>query len=210
MHPYSSATLLFVQRPWSHEESGDSPETIQQCFARAEREYEVQPMSPSLKPTNNSLFESLHVIIAFNNDLLDGPFLERSNRVVRSYSPDRRESFLRVSFVDEDRLQYRFDREVDGPDFIRRRVGLKRISIASRAFKFLAYCRSALKGHAVRFVKPFRDDRHGYVDASTIIKSLGSFDNLEFDTKLIQCLARYAARLSQAFTAADASISVEV
>jgi len=142
--------------------------------------------------------------------LLDGPFLERSNRVVRSYSPDRRESFLRVSFVDEDRLQYRFDREVDGPDFIRRRVGLKRISIASRAFKFLAYCRSALKGHAVWFVKPFRDDRHGYVDASTIIKSLGSFDNLEFDTKLIRCLARYAARLSQAFAAADASISVEV
>lgn len=59
-----------------------------------------------------------------------------------------------------------------------------------------------------RFVKPFRDSVKGYVDAPAIIKSLGVFDT-DFDRKLMYCPARYAARISQAFTATDAT-SVEV
>lgn len=46
------------------------------------------------------------------------------------------------------------------------------------------------------------------MDAPTIIKGLGSFQNLSFDPRLAFCPARYAARLSQAFTATDASVSV--
>jgi hypothetical protein len=37
----------------------------------------------------------------------------QSNRVVRRYK-DHGEHFLRVDFRDEDRLQYRWEREVDG------------------------------------------------------------------------------------------------
>lgn len=59
-------------------------------------------------------------------------------------------------------------------------------------------------------MKSFRDPVHGFVDAPTIIKSLGSFDTLQWDPQLIYCPARYAARLSQAFTATDASVTVEV
>lgn len=62
--------------------------------------------------------------------------------------------------------------------------------------------------HITRFVKPFRDSKHGYVDAATIILSLGSFDKLAFDPKLMYCPARYGARISQAFTATDPSISI--
>src|SRR6267378_3485974 len=60
-----------------------------------------------------------------------------------------------------------------------------------------------------RFVKPFQDHEKGSINAKSIIKSIGTFDNLQFDQKLIYCPARYAARLSQAFTATD-SVEVEV
>jgi hypothetical protein len=60
--------------------------------------------------------------------------------------------------------------------------------------------------YSFRFVKKFRDPIHGFVDASTIIESLGTFDNLPYDPTLMRCPARYAARISQAFTATDAAV----
>lgn len=60
-----------------------------------------------------------------------------------------------------------------------------------------------------RFVRPFTDQQHRRVDARSIIKSIGNFENLSFDRTLLRCPARYAARLSQAFTATDATL-VEV
>ena len=54
-----------------------------------------------------------------------------------------------------------------------------------------------------RFVKPFKADED-WVAVATIVSSIGTFNNLTFDPNLIPCPGRYAARLSQAFTAADA------
>ena len=194
---------------WDSTESGDLPESVEQCFISSQREYSTQ--SPLAKPAD-SVFDCLHVTITPTTRFLEGPFPERSNRVIRWY-PNHHNCFLRVSFVDEDRLQFRFDREVDGPAFTRLRVGpiLKTgLVVAGRFFKFLAYSQSALKEHAVWFVADFFDRQNScLVDASTIIKSLGTFDNLEFDPTLIYCPARYGARISQAFTATDVSISVE-
>jgi hypothetical protein len=62
-------------------------------------------------------------------------------------------------------------------------------------------------------VKPFQIQINGskeWVRAHTIIKSLGNFDNLEFDPTLPYCRTRDAASLSQAFTATDASVSANV
>ena len=59
------------------------------------------------------------------------------------------------------------------------------------------------------FVTPFYDDRHGLVDAPAIIKGLGSFAAVSHDPRLVYCPARYGARISQAFTATDSSISVQ-
>lgn len=59
-----------------------------------------------------------------------------------------------------------------------------------------------------RFVKRFNDNHGNLVTADSIIKSLGDFEKL--DRNLIYCPARYAARLSQAFTATDAvEVTVE-
>lgn len=126
--------------------------TIEECFALAKDDFAVAQRSPKLQPTDGSLFDSFHVTITPTTMFLEGPFQERSNRVVRRYDPLHHESFLRVSFVDEGRLQYRFDRDIDGPAFIRSRVGVllfNGLTIARRNFVFLAYSQSALKEHAV-------------------------------------------------------------
>jgi hypothetical protein len=64
---------------------------------------------------------------------------------------------------------------------------------------------------AFRFVKSFqRANSAEWVKASDIIASLGNFENLEYDPNLMLCPARYAARISLAFTATDASVSINV
>ncbi|KDQ63790.1 hypothetical protein JAAARDRAFT_120957 [Jaapia argillacea MUCL 33604] len=170
--------------------------------------YDSEPIPPTV---SDALFDCLRVTVTPTGFHLDGPFPEQSNRVMRKH-PDNHDSFLRVNFVDETLLQFRFDREVDGPGFIKDRVGgalHNGLHIGGRFFQFLAYSQSALKEHAVWFVKEFEDSHLGCVNATTIIRDLGRFDNLAFDQKLIYCPARYGARVSQAFTATDASISVE-
>ncbi|KAI0651763.1 RdRP-domain-containing protein [Trametes meyenii] len=176
-----------------------------------------KPMNTAFNTSDAAApFHCLRVTVTPTTMLLEGPFPERSNRVMRRYYRTQ-DCFLRVSFQDEDRLQLRFDREVDGRDFVSRRVKsclLDGITIAGVHFDFLAYSQSALKEHAVWFVKPFKHvDDIGYmhiVDAASIIASLGTFKNLPFDPHLTKCPARYAARISQAFTATDASITVDV
>lgn len=128
----------------------DNSQTVAQCFALAEETYSKTKRAPPIQ--EESLFESFHVTITPTTMSLEGPFRERSNRVIRSYQREHHESFLRVSFADEGRLSYRFDRDVDGPQFVRRRVGgflFGGLTIARRKFVFLAYSQSALKEHAV-------------------------------------------------------------
>ncbi|KAG6850830.1 hypothetical protein H0H93_008133 [Arthromyces matolae] len=198
-------------------DSYNEPETLLGCFFRVLKEFEAQSMSGSAHASQMSassdpnLFDAYHVEITPTTMRLSGPHPERSNRIIRRYHPDHHESFLRVSFVDEARLQYRFERDLDGRGFIQNRLGpifSNGLYIAGRKFEFLAYSQSALKEHAVWFVKPFRDPNHGYVDARKIISSIGSFENLPFDPNLMLCPARYGARISQAFTATDVSITI--
>lgn len=159
-------------------------------------------------PSNVDTFECLHITVTPTTYHLDGPYQERSNRVMRLY-PHNHDSFVRVSFVDEANLAYRFDREVDLPSFVKRRVGsilTNGLDVGGRHLEFLAYSQSALREHAVWFVKEFRTPSGVVVNARTIIAGLGNFAH---DPQLIFCPARYGARISQAFTATDSSISVD-
>ena len=129
-----------------------SEQTIEAYFVHEEVQYDVLSKSLSIEPTDGSLFDAYHATVTPTTIYLDGPFLERSNRVLRKYDRRHNESFLRVSFVEEDRLMYRFDREIDGPAFVRSHVGpllLHGLIIAHREFQFLAYSQSALKEHSV-------------------------------------------------------------
>ncbi|KAJ7042548.1 RNA-directed RNA polymerase 2 [Mycena alexandri] len=219
-------------RYWSVFDLGIT-QTIQQFFIEVLKEFaKFYAKAPSLTPTdnNNSVFQSLHVVITPTTMYLEGPFpgelpiisitmqylmlvAERSNRVIRSFDPKNHDSFLRVSFEDEGSLKYRFDKELNCVEFTRRRVGEflidRGLIIAGRKFTFLAYSQSALKEHAVWFMRPFKAEDGTMVTTKSIINNLGSFDGLEFDPQLRYCPARYAARISQAFTATD-STSIEV
>ncbi|KAH9025869.1 RdRP-domain-containing protein [Lactarius pseudohatsudake] len=155
-------------------------------------------------------FHCYHVSVSPTSMKLEGPLPERSNRVMRTYA-DNIDSFIRVSFVEENNLRYQHDREIDGPAFVNDWISpvlRNGITIAGRSFKFLAYSQSALKSHTVWFVSDFTDTKGDKITAATIIERLGKFDGLAYDEKLIYCPARYGARISQAFTTTDSSITV--
>ena len=73
------------------------------------------------------------------------------------------------------------------------------------SFEFLAYSQSALKQHTVWFVTPFRDSNGRLLNAESIRGTIGS----AWPRELLRCPARYAARLSQAFTATEPSVMIE-
>ena len=52
-----------------------------------------------------------HLTVTPTRFLLEGPYVIQSNRVIREYE-GYQEHFVRVDFRDEDRLQYRWDRDV--------------------------------------------------------------------------------------------------
>ncbi|CCM00938.1 uncharacterized protein FIBRA_02985 [Fibroporia radiculosa] len=194
---------------WFGEKNQEHQDSVQALFAQSRRDWSISSLL--LQETSVDNFNCFHVVVTPTTMYLEGPFPERSNRIMRMYMANQ-DSFLRVSFVEENRLMYRFDRELDARDFVNRRVKhllLNGLTIAGRHFDFLAYSQSALKEHAVWFVKPFNHTDRRQIDAATIISGLGSFHDLAFDERLIYCPARYAARISQAFTATDSSVSVE-
>jgi len=136
----------------SEDEADFGPDAVNRCFDQAVLNFNAQPPRRSVDPTNGSLCDVYHATVTPTTIYLLGPFPERSNRVIRGYPREAQESFLRVTFADEESLQYRFDREVDSRAYIKARIGpilLDGLWLARRKFEFLAYSQSALKEHTV-------------------------------------------------------------
>ncbi|KZS90023.1 RdRP-domain-containing protein [Sistotremastrum niveocremeum HHB9708] len=177
-----------------------SYETLEQCFERAVIESQDRN---SPQPSSGLMF-CWHVTVTPTAMRLEGPYLSQSNRVLRQFL-DFQHHFLRVDFREEDGLLLRWDRKVDAREFVAERVGgllCEGFSLAGRHFEFLAYSSSSLREHAVWFVHRFKHPILGWVSASTIRQGLGNF------SQDIRCPARFAARMAQAFTATDPSITV--
>ncbi|EKM55297.1 uncharacterized protein PHACADRAFT_173398 [Phanerochaete carnosa HHB-10118-sp] len=174
----------------------ESPEDIfEKVWSREE---------PEAVELSSGNFMCHHVTITPTRMLLEGPYVIQSNRVIRQYR-GYEDHFIRIDFRDEDRLQYRWDRDTDGKSLLENRVGglLKGgFSLATRKFEFLAYSSSALREHAVWFVNPFYHQEKGWIDAEYIRSSLGDF------SAVINCPSKYAARIAQAFTATDPSVEI--
>ncbi|KIJ26580.1 hypothetical protein M422DRAFT_785200, partial [Sphaerobolus stellatus SS14] len=161
-----------------------------------------------LHADNQGTHMCYHVTVTPTRIFLEGPYPDVSNSIVSKYDP---EYFLRVSFKDEDEHQYRWDRAVDGEEFLLHKVGgclLKGISIAGRHFNFLAYSSSALKGHSVWFMATFEAPDGGYLTADEIRASIGDFSKTTNGRPSITARspARYAARMAQRFTATQRSV----
>lgn len=114
-----------------------------QCFKN------VYARKVSVTPTRlpPGMFNCHHVCFAPTRMILEGPYVIQSNRVIREWD-GYQDHFIRIDFKDEDKLQYRWDRAVDGQTFLEERVGgtLKNgFVLAGRQFEFLAYSSSALR-----------------------------------------------------------------
>ncbi|KAI9446028.1 RdRP-domain-containing protein [Lactarius indigo] len=174
------------------------------CLARVRSKY------PTLRPLRlaQGNISCHHIIITPSRILLEGPYPTQSNRIIRHYQshdPALVEHFICVEFRDEDRLQYRWDGEVDGSWFLQHRVGgilRDGFTLGGRTFEFLAYSMSALREHSFWFMAPFRDPVEGYVTAQNIRASLGDF------SRLLRTPSKYAARIAQAFTATEPSVKI--
>ncbi|KAG8906417.1 hypothetical protein FRB99_006919 [Tulasnella sp. 403] len=165
---------------------GEGPEesaiTVADCLRQAAVAVTMTHMQLRDQRMDVGLFNCHHVTLTPTRMVLNGPYPDQSNRIIRRY-PNHHSYFIRVNFTDEEQLHYRWDREIDGAGFVRERVGntLKRgIRVAGREFKFLGYSSSALKEHAVWFCSPFWDDDGEYVDANIIRSSIGDLSHLEF------------------------------
>ncbi|CAE6449490.1 unnamed protein product [Rhizoctonia solani] len=187
----------------------EDPPSVSECLERATVaiRHPIAPV-PRLRQTReqntNGDFPCLHVIVTPTRILLEGPEPEQLNRVLRMF-PNHWDNFIRVSFTDEEQGQLRWDSEVDGSRFVRERVGgLLRygLTIAGRHFEYLGYSTSSLRSHTVWFVQPFEDPELGPQNASTIVNAIGDF------SRDIQCPARMGARIGQAFSSTDLSVTV--
>ncbi|KAG7092804.1 hypothetical protein E1B28_009121 [Marasmius oreades] len=192
-----------------------------QCFEKVRRDFKPNHFG---LPRGN--FNCRHVTFTPTRLILEGPYPTQSNRIIRLYE-GYEDNFIRVDFRDEDRLQYRWDREVDGRSFLQDRVGgtLKNgFELGGRYFQFLAYSNSALREHAVWFMSSFEHPDDGWVTPDKIRDSIGDFKNLkeedyseedirfgflEKDKKLLKQPSKYAARIAQAFTATDPSVKIQ-
>ncbi|KAI9314709.1 RNA-dependent RNA polymerase [Obelidium mucronatum] len=134
---------------------------------------------------------------------LDGPYLDKSNRVMRQYK-EYSSHFLHVSFVEEDGTQISHSNVLaDIPHTViyeDRFAGFFKegIRIAGRLFKFLAFSNSSLKEGRVLF---FHEPTDGAVTCESIRAWMGDFS-------MIKSPARYAARMGQAFTSTASTVKV--
>ena len=150
-----------------------------------------------------------HVTITPTRVLLEGPFMDASNRVLRLF-PEFGSHFLRVAFCDEDGDRFPVSRhdfadDIDSESFVRERIGgplKKGIRIAGRSFEALAWSGSGLGSHHCWFVTAFTDKDGKYWNAERIRQSLGNFRRVEKQP------ARFGARLSQAFSATSSTIRI--
>ncbi|KIY65184.1 RdRP-domain-containing protein [Cylindrobasidium torrendii FP15055 ss-10] len=186
----------------------DGESSLLECFRTVVHRHST-PWSNDLltRRDDEGIFLCLHVFVTPTQIHYRGPIPERSNRVIRSFPSEYHHHFVRVSFVEEGEYRIHHSGDYDFRRWVHERFGsfLKNeLPLAGRPFRFLAYSQSALKGHSVWFMRPFKLPDGAVVDVPYILRQIGKFDDA-----LMRCPARYAARVSQAFTTTDPT-TVEV
>lgn len=183
-----------------------SQESLPSLLRRVTQQFikEHQKPRPFLAPPSQSgVYLSYHLILTPTRYVLEGPFPDQSNSVLRRYGHP--ECFLRVCFQDENGSKLHRENDCCIIDLLRvryRSILLNGCRVAGRQFQFLGYSMSGLKEHSVWFVTPFKDWDGKLLNAQSIRDNLGDF------SKLYKQPARLAARWSQAFSGTDPSITL--
>ena len=195
----------------------DLAKLLKRCFDLV---YNCKPLGA--RYTQRTWSRIMHVIVTPSAYIYEGPFEEqsskltmskymiqalnlRSDRILRRYGHD--ENFVRVAFADEDKLKYRFERNVNWMEFLDYRVGAvlrNGLKIAGRHFTFLGYSMSSLRSRSVWFVREHTaDDGMTRITAELIRSQIGDLSKVEHSP------ARYGARLAQAFTGTEKSVKLK-
>lgn len=146
--------------------------TITSLLSQAIHDFmrERQKPRPLLSPPPQSgVYLSYHLIITPTRSILEGPFPDQSNSVLRRYGHP--ECFLRVSFQDENRSKLRRSDDYSIRNLLLNRYRpflLNGFRFVGRQFHFLGYSMSGLKEHSVWCMTPFRDEIGELVDAKKI------------------------------------------
>jgi hypothetical protein len=119
--------------------------------------YVQQNQFPAFSITSPVFYLSYHLIMTPAGQLLEGPLPDQSNSVLRRFG--NHDSFLRVSFYDENRSRLRPDSTLSITNLVKSRFGslLKNgFQLVGREYQFLGYSMSGLKDHSVWFITPFQ------------------------------------------------------
>ncbi|CAE6379822.1 unnamed protein product [Rhizoctonia solani] len=180
----------------------ENKNVVQEFNAHIRKSAESMPLKKI--GISGASFMCYHVKVTPTAVHLNGPLEEQSNRVIRRY-PGYETYFIRVAFTDEADGRTRFEYEVDTMAFTQKRVGqfLKnQIRLCDRDYELLGYSQSGFRENACFFIAPFEWNNE-IINGEYIRYSLGNFD------KVIDCPARYGARMSQAFSATSQSIVLQ-
>jgi RNA-dependent RNA polymerase len=91
---YAEAKELMFEQS----ETGESPETMSQCFVRCERDLRKNPpKAKRVARLDDDIFDCYHIMVTPSSYELQGPFPERLNRVIRKF-PDHMQCtcFVRI------------------------------------------------------------------------------------------------------------------
>ncbi|KAI6778657.1 RNA-dependent RNA polymerase [Emericellopsis cladophorae] len=126
--------------------------------------------------------------------IFHGPEAESQNRILRMF-PNHTDYFIRCLFVDEDGQDMMFNPKVSNEPIYRRwrKILKDGFRVGGRHYSFFAFSHSSLRSHSVWFMAPFTDDEYMPQDYDSIIRLLGTFDD-------IRVPAKCAARIGQAFS----------
>jgi hypothetical protein len=170
-------------RRWKRRLQRQSREaTLTSLLDQATKEFITQRQKPRpllAPPPQIGVYLSYHLIVTPTRYILEGPFTDRSNSVLRRYGHP--EYFLRVSFQDENRAKLRRSRDDNYSITTILSTRYHNIlhdgcTIAGRKFQFLGYSMSGLKEHSVWFMTPFQDETGKLVDANRIRYEIVSRD----------------------------------
>lgn len=134
--------------------------------------------------------------------ILSGPEPESNNRVLRKYSKHHNQ-FLRVTFSDEDSRSIRPSFKVSAEKILHgrfKKILNEGINIAGRHYEFLGFSHSSLRMQTCWFMAPFIFDG-SLIWRRQVIRDLGDFAN-------IQCPAKCAARIGQAFSDTPTTVKI--
>jgi hypothetical protein len=157
-------------------------------------------MDDSVESQNTAVIHRVFVTPA--GIYLYGPEPENNNRVLRKY-PNHHDHFVRVLFCDEDGLQVQFHPEASNDYIFYKRfteILNEGIYLGGRRFAFLGFSHSSLRAQSCWFMAPFIHNGSLLYDRE-LIKGLGNFSH-------IQCPAKCAARIGQAFSETATAITL--